>query len=270
MTITGQTDGDEAGAGRSAECTQSWQDVLTHDHLQQIFTVLEAAHHTSAGVPFKETMVETLARVFRVRSSTFFFGPTYAQMFTDPDPHVQGIPDHMVRNYHEHWYEKDVFALSTAQEALTRSGFVTLEDLSYLPEAQQEYLYGQLVPHGLGSAAALHLRFSDGEAILGLFDEDRVWTRPDVIAMRALAKHLQARSRGIAMGGAEVVPDLDVLLSPRQREVAELVGHGLTNAAIAERLCVTEMTVKKYISRIFEATGMTNRSMLAVAVQPPR
>jgi DNA-binding NarL/FixJ family response regulator len=61
--------------------------------------------------------------------------------------------------------------------------------------------------------------------------------------------------------------DLDRLLSPRQREIASLVGQGLTNAEIASRLTVTEATVKKYISRIFAATGLTNRSMLAIAVR---
>ena len=43
------------------------------------------------------------------------------------------------------------------------------------------------------------------------------------------------------------------------------MGQGLTNAAIAERMGVTEQTVKKYMSRIFEATGLENRAMLAVA-----
>lgn len=270
MAITGQTSDEQEGARSSTGSVQSWQNVLTHDHLQQIFTVLEAAHHAPPGVPFKETMVETLSQVFGVRSSTFFFGPTYAEMFTDPAPQVQGIPNQMMQRYHDHWYDKDVFALPSAQRALTHSGFVTLEDISYLPEAQQEYLYGQLVPHGLVSAAALYLRFADGEAILGLFDEERVWTPPDVIAMQTLARHLQVSSRGVSMGTTEVAPDLHAMLSPRQLEVAELVGEGLTNAVIADRLCITEMTVKKYVSRIFEATGMSNRSMLAVAVQRRR
>lgn len=261
--ITGQT-------GEEGDENSSWQDVLTHEHLQQIFTVLEAAHHATPGAPYKETMVETLARVFDVRSSTFFFGPTFADMFTDPDPPVHGISDRMMRRYHEHWFDKDVFALPSARRAMTETGFVTLEDIPFVPDAQREYLHGQLVPHGLGSAAALHLRFSDGEAILGLFDEDRAWTPPDVLAMQTLARHLQAHSRGMVMGSARAEPDLAEVLSPRQLEVAELVGHGLTNAAIADRLCVTEMTVKKYISRIFDTTGLTNRSMLAVAVQQRR
>lgn len=261
--VTGQS-------GERGEGTASWRHVLSHEHLQQIVTVLEVAHHAAPGVPFKETMVETLAQVFGVRSATFFFGPTFAEMFTDPDPPVQGISDRMMRNYHEHWFEKDVFALPRARQVMTETGFVTLDDIPFVPDAQREYLHGQLIPHGLGSAAALHLRFSDGEAILGLFDDDRVWTPPDVLAMQTLARHLRAHSRSMVMGEALGEPDLAAVLSPRLLEVADLVGQGHTNAMIAEQLCVTEMTVKKYISRIFDATGLTNRSMLAVAVQQGR
>ncbi|HJA39072.1 MAG TPA: LuxR C-terminal-related transcriptional regulator, partial [Candidatus Brevibacterium intestinigallinarum] len=119
--------------------------------------------------------------------------------------------------------------------------------------------------HGLGSAAALHLRFADGDAILGLFDRERRWIPPDILAMRTLARHLRALARGRVIQEDTVTVDLD--LSPRLWEVAALVGQGLTNAEIASRLTVTEMTVKKYISRIFEATGLTNRAMLAVAVR---
>ena len=85
--------------------------------------------------------------------------------------------------------------------------------------------------------------------------------------MRTLARHLRALARGRVIQEDTVTVDLDRDLSPRLREVAALVGQGLTNAEIASRLTVTEMTVKKYISRIFEATGLTNRAMLAVAVR---
>jgi DNA-binding CsgD family transcriptional regulator len=244
-----------------------WHDALTHDHLRQIFTVLEAAHDARPGTVYRETLVESLARVYGVRGSTFFFGSRFEEMFLDPAPTLEGIGEPLMRNYREHWYAKDVFALPTAQTALLDHGFVALAEIPKVPDAQREYVSGQLVPHGLGSAAALHLRFADGDAILGLFDRERRWTPPDILAMRTLARHLQALARGRVIQEDTVTVDLDRDLSPRLREVAVLVGQGLTNAEIAASLTVTEMTVKKYISRIFEATGLTNRAMLAVAVR---
>lgn len=245
----------------------SWHDSLTHAHLRQIFAVLEAAHDVPSGSSYRETLVEALARVFGVRGTTFFCGETYDDMFKDPDPTLQGIGERLMQNYRERWSEKDIFALPSARSVLVDRGFITVDQIPHLPAAQREYFAGQLVPHGLGRAAALHLRFADGAAILGLFDDERRWTPPDVVAMQTLARHLQANARARSMLAPQPPADLDRLLSPRQREVASLVGQGLTNAEIASRLTVTEATVKKYISRIFAATGLTNRSMLAIAVR---
>lgn len=45
-------------------------------------------------------------------------------------------------------------------------------------------------------------------------------------------------------------------LTAREREVLELIGQGLTNAAIAEHLVVTDGAVEKHIQRIFAKLGL--------------
>jgi serine-type D-Ala-D-Ala carboxypeptidase/endopeptidase (penicillin-binding protein 4) len=54
-------------------------------------------------------------------------------------------------------------------------------------------------------------------------------------------------------------------LTPRQREVLELIVEGLDNAQIASRLGITERTVRAHVSSVLERTGMTNRTQAAVA-----
>jgi RNA polymerase sigma factor (sigma-70 family) len=54
-------------------------------------------------------------------------------------------------------------------------------------------------------------------------------------------------------------------LSPREREVAELISRGLKNREIAEKLVVTPETVKQHLKNIKEKTGFT-RVELAVQV----
>lgn len=53
-------------------------------------------------------------------------------------------------------------------------------------------------------------------------------------------------------------------LSPRQREVVALIADGKSNREIADALCISEGTVKNYVTRILEAAGVTDRTKLAV------
>lgn len=54
------------------------------------------------------------------------------------------------------------------------------------------------------------------------------------------------------------------LLSPRERELVNLVRQGLRNRDISERLGITEGTVKVYLHSVFEKTGVVNRTELAI------
>ena len=55
-----------------------------------------------------------------------------------------------------------------------------------------------------------------------------------------------------------------VPLAPRERELVALVREGLRNREIADRLGVTEGTVKVYLHSVFEKTGVVNRTELAI------
>lgn len=53
-------------------------------------------------------------------------------------------------------------------------------------------------------------------------------------------------------------------LTPRERELIELVRQGLRNRDIATQLGVTEGTVKVYLHAIFDKVGVDNRTELAI------
>jgi DNA-binding CsgD family transcriptional regulator len=48
-------------------------------------------------------------------------------------------------------------------------------------------------------------------------------------------------------------------LTAREREVLVLVAQSLRNREIAERLCISEQTVKNHLQNIFEKLGASNR-----------
>lgn len=73
-----------------------------------------------------------------------------------------------------------------------------------------------------------------------------------------------------ALSDAEAIemPAIFHQLSPRQLDVARLVGKGQTNYQIACELGITENTVKLYVSQVLRLTHMHNRTQLALALSP--
>ncbi len=55
-------------------------------------------------------------------------------------------------------------------------------------------------------------------------------------------------------------------LTPREREIAVLVGEGVSNKVIARRLDITERTVKAHLGAVFAKLGLPGRLQLALLV----
>jgi DNA-binding CsgD family transcriptional regulator len=53
-------------------------------------------------------------------------------------------------------------------------------------------------------------------------------------------------------------------LSPREREVLKLIAEGLGNAQIAERLTISEKTVRNHVSNLFDKLGVWTRAQAIV------
>jgi DNA-binding NarL/FixJ family response regulator len=72
------------------------------------------------------------------------------------------------------------------------------------------------------------------------------------------ASRLMARLRARADGHHRLAG-----LSPRERATLELIGEGLTNRQISDRLGVSEKTVKNYVTTLFGKLGMQRRTQAA-------
>ncbi|MHB8692042.1 MAG: LuxR C-terminal-related transcriptional regulator [Solirubrobacteraceae bacterium] len=71
---------------------------------------------------------------------------------------------------------------------------------------------------------------------------------------------INAAATASALGGEP--PELDELLTRREREVLTLIAQGQSNGAIAERLLISEGTVKSHVSQILRKLGAVNRAEL--------
>jgi DNA-binding NarL/FixJ family response regulator len=58
--------------------------------------------------------------------------------------------------------------------------------------------------------------------------------------------------------------DIFKALTPRENEIAALIAQGLSNAEIAEKLFLSNGTVRNHISVILEKTGLEHRTQIAI------
>ena len=78
-----------------------------------------------------------------------------------------------------------------------------------------------------------------------------------------IAQRMAGRMLREFAGASRPVGDPLVELSPREREVLALLAEGMRNREIAERLVVSETTVKTHVRHILEKLRLRNRSEAA-------
>ncbi|MFI9205707.1 response regulator [Streptomyces sp. NPDC053048] len=78
----------------------------------------------------------------------------------------------------------------------------------------------------------------------------------------ATARVLERLRDGKASGGDNRLASL----TEQERRILDLIGEGLTNRAIGERLHLAEKTIKNYVSSLLSKLGMERRSQAAAYV----
>lgn len=127
---------------------------------------------------------------------------------------------------------------------------VALLVLSDLPTEQEGRA---LMRHGIRGYANAHIQPRLLTKALRVIRQGEIWVG------RRLMQHLIEE-----LTHQETAPNPLEALSPREREVAALVAEGLCNKRIAQRLAVSERTVKAHMTAILGKTGAHDRLALAL------
>jgi DNA-binding NarL/FixJ family response regulator len=92
-----------------------------------------------------------------------------------------------------------------------------------------------------------------------------VVARQQVFAPRHVVLALWRRSKATTVRPKPSEPDPDERLSGREREVYRYTAAGLSNKELADRLSISEATVKVHLTHIFRKLGVRSRGELAAA-----
>jgi DNA-binding CsgD family transcriptional regulator len=113
------------------------------------------------------------------------------------------------------------------------------------------YVAAPIMPEG-DVVGILHADCLFSERPLGPHDRDTLWAFAEGVGY--LLERAVLRER------LDVQCENDADLTPREREVLVLMGAGATNAAIANRLVISENTVKSHVKHILRKLRAGNRA----------
>ncbi|MGC4174785.1 LuxR C-terminal-related transcriptional regulator [Demequina sp.] len=131
----------------------------------------------------------------------------------------------------------------------------------------------RLEPRRGAGAAALSVRELEVATLAAEGFTSRQIARSLFISERTVQTHLRRVMRALGVTARSALPSAlgdvapphghAVPLTGRQREVAQLVREGLTNAEIAATLGISVKTVEKHVALIFDRWGVSSRTGIA-------
>jgi DNA-binding NarL/FixJ family response regulator len=119
-----------------------------------------------------------------------------------------------------------------------------------------EYVYEALA----SGASGFLLKDATAEA---LFEAVRVVARGEALLAPSVTRRLIGEFARLRPA-KPLQPDRLRELTPRESEVLRLIAEGLSNGEIAERLVVSEETVKSHVSRVLTKLGLRDRAQAVV------
>lgn len=198
----------------------------------------------------------------------------------EPACHNTTFGENIWRDYTEGgYYKQDPVAVIYSKPGLKN---VPVR-VNSVPDFYERALYRELLTkYDVHMQMAMRMEYPSSVRVLGLVQMTgaRAYTPEDENMLGLLAPHLSRNfeycelletSRSAeSQAGAVMTIARGARLSRRETEILWQVARGLSNKDTAERLYISEPTVKTHMTRIMRKTGARNRvELLASMLRPP-
>ena len=171
------------------------------------------------------------------------------------NPYVKNISEEALQEYLRNYYKYDALYIENNKEMFIQNRVLRLQDVPEVSEDYKSFLREfQIVDQ-------MVVALSEGERFIGAIGltyhkNSRFFTRKDVEIFKYLSVVISYVISSIKKN------DYSDLLTPREREIAELAKEGLTNQEIGEKLYISINTVKKHLQSIYSKFEISNRASI--------
>ena len=156
---------------------------------------------------------------------------------------------------------------------MSRTGAAFLSESEFLTPQSRAFVES-VVDQGFRSGLAIPMRlqgsrrfggFNLGTALSRDAFMAQFWPRAEEFRALCLIAHRRLEEL------SETTPPLDIasILTPREREIAQLVARGLSRKSIAHRCGISMNTVSDYAKSVYRKLGVNNRVQLAQRMRHP-
>lgn len=223
----------------------------------------------------QKMVMEYLQEEILHQCSMFDYGRAGDETIRFFHPYSGNLDEQTLQDYYQNYQHKDytVWNFSQTEPVVYRDSDLMPDHLREKSRIYQQWMRPLGAYYGLGCTIVRGHFY--GSVTMFRTKEAGDFTEEEVYFLGLLNTHLSSHLQMLYPNGIREsdfrAVDESLLgkyhLTERETEILRQLGEGLTNQEIGGRLCISEVTVKKHMSHIFEKMQVKNRNQLLLKLQ---
>ena len=223
----------------------------------------------------QKMVMEYLQAEILHQCSMFDYGRAGDETIRFFHPYSGNLVEQTLQDYYQNYQHKDytVWNFSQTEPVVYRDSDLMPDHLREKSRIYQQWMRPLGAYYGLGCTIVRGHFY--GSITMFRTKEAGDFTEEEVYFLGLLNTHLSSHLQMLYPNGIREsdfrAVDESLLgkyhLTERETEILRQLGEGLTNQEIGGRLCISEVTVKKHMSHIFEKMQVKNRNQLLLKLQ---